>query len=601
MADLDGDGGEEILVPERTTQTLRIFTLSNAQPFTWKEHTIPLPPTIGKAKSVEVEYLNDDNIPDLILSTNTLGEHLSGLVWLDGQKLMTNPQSEDFISISGIHNAKYDKVELLDVDQDGDLDVLICEENFGTKSEGLGVIWYENPMNIQTVTHNQVSPIGPWQQAQRIREHILTPTFPNRTVNVLDLGAQRNESNSSHSAINQAIQNCHEAGGGTVLVPSGSYFLAGPIVLKSNINLHLEAGAQLFFSTEPEDFLPVVVSRWEGSELMNYSPFIYARGQENIAITGKGIIDGQASTENWWRWNGKEQYGWEVGMPTQKADQELLRSMTNEGISVEQRVFGKGHYLRPNLIQFIGCHNVWIKGVTIQNAPMWLLNPVLCVNVRIENVSFKGLGPNSDGIDPESCHGVLIQDCDFNTGDDCIAIKAGRDADGRTVGVPSDYIFIRNCNMRSQRSVMAIGSEMSGGVSHVFMENCTVISKGTSRRLLRIKSSPQRGGYVSHIYIRNLDASQAQFTEGGIFLDMRYGNQQGTFIPRYSHFTIENVKMGPVGGYSIKTRLLEQSPLENLTLRNIYIEQAETLPQFSHVNNLKLDRVFVNGQEVKTE
>lgn len=211
----------------------------------------------------------------------------------------------------------------------------------------------------------------------------------------------------------------------------------GAIHLKSNVDLHLAADATIKFSPDPKQYLPLVFTRWEGTELMNYSPFIYAFEQENIAVTGEGTLDGQAGLEHWWRWNGRKNWGWKEGEPSAAKARNLLHEMAENGTPVSEREFGEGSYLRPQFIQPYRCKNVLIEGITIKNSPMWEVHPVLCTNVTVRKLTINSTGPNNDGCDPESCADVLIEDCSFNTGDDCIAIKSGRNADGRRLHAPS--------------------------------------------------------------------------------------------------------------------------------------------------------------------
>ncbi len=204
-------------------------------------------------------------------------------------------------------------------------------------------------------------------------------------------------------------------------------FQTGAIHLKSNVNLHLAEGATLKFSADPAKYLPVVYTRFEGTECMNYSPLIYAFEQENIAVTGRGVLDGSASNDNWWKWARRGPSG---GDPPARADITNLRDMAERGVPVKERVFGAGHYLRNSFIQPYRSKNILIEGVRIINSPMWEIHPVLSTNVTVRGVTVDTHGPNNDGCNPESSRDVLIEDCVFDTGDDCIAIKSGRDADG---------------------------------------------------------------------------------------------------------------------------------------------------------------------------
>ena len=208
---------------------------------------------------------------------------------------------------------------------------------------------------------------------------------------------------------------------------------------------------------------PLVFAHYEGSKLYNWSPFIYAYQQENIAVTGKGTLDGQADKDTWWNWSRKYNEDGTTSNPS-SADAKLLRKMTDDGVPAEERVFGEGHFLRPNFYQPIECENVLIEGVTILNSPMWELNPVLCTNFTARGVHIDTHGYNNDGCDPENCNYVLIEDCYFNTGDDCIAVKAGRNRDGRELGeagFPTQNLIIRNNIFADGHGGIACGSEMS--------------------------------------------------------------------------------------------------------------------------------------------
>jgi polygalacturonase len=249
----------------------------------------------------------------------------------------------------------------------------------------------------------QTPAADPWQETSAILARIKEPAFPNRDFDV-----------SRYNSINDAITACNRAGGGRVVVPAGIRTV-DPIRLRSRVNLHLSAGAVLKFTTDPKRYLPVVFTRWEGTELMNYSPFIYAFDEQDIAITGPGTLDGQAGATQWWDWTRQ----------AATARRRLMDFGAN-GTPVAERVFGDGSFLRPNFIQPYRCRNVWIEGITIVNSPMWEIHPVLCTNVIVRRVSVNSHGPNNDGCNPESCRDVLIDSCSFDTGDDCIALKSGR-------------------------------------------------------------------------------------------------------------------------------------------------------------------------------
>src|SRR6266498_2311877 len=277
---------------------------------------------------------------------------------------------------------------------------------------------------------------GPWDEVPRILRRIRPPVFAGRTFHITRFGAVGDGTTDCTEAFRQAIAACHDAGGGRVLVPPGA-FLTGAIHLRSDVNLHVTEGATIRFSPDPASYLPVVLTRWEGTECYNYSPFVYAYGQRNVAITGPGTLDGRARLGPWESWYAR-------GGP-QGADQRLLREMGSLGVPVAERQFGPGHFLRPNMIQLYRCENVLIKDVTIIDPPMWTIHPVLSTNVTVRDVTVHSFLFNTDGCDPECCTDVLIAGCRFNTNDDCVAVKAGRDEDGHRVGVPSTNIVVEGC------------------------------------------------------------------------------------------------------------------------------------------------------------
>jgi len=345
-----------------------------------------------------------------------------------------------------------------------------------------------------------------WAQAPVIVSRIRPPVFPDRDFDVTGHGAAGDGVTDSTEAFRRAIAACNRAGGGRVVVPAGN-FLTGAVHLKSHVNLHISAGATVRFSQDPGKYLPIVLTRWEGVECLNYSPFIYAYEQEDIAITGTGILDGQADCQHWWPWKGRTDCGWKKGDPSQEKARQRLMEMGEKDVPVEQRSFGEGHYLRPQFIQPYKCRNVLIEGVTVKDSPMYEIHPVLSRNVTVRQVTVVSHGPNNDGCDPESCADVLIKDCLFDTGDDCIALKSGRNRDGRRVGVPCENIVIQGCVMKDGHGGVTIGSETSGGVRNVFAEDCRMDSPNLDRAL-RIKTNSVRGGVIERIYLRDVKVGQ---------------------------------------------------------------------------------------------
>jgi polygalacturonase len=317
--------------------------------------------------------------------------------------------------------------------------------------------------------------------------NLARPEFPARSFDVRDYGADEKGVALSTQAFRDAVKAAVSAGGGTVLVPKGNY-LTGPIHLGSNVNLHLAEGAVLAFSQNFADYLPVVFTRWEGLEVYNYSPLIYAKDCQNVAVTGSGKLDGRGAA--WWPWK-----------KTQKEAAKRLYELASRGVPPAERIFGTEGGLRPSFIQTVNCKNVLIEGVTITNGPMWTIHPVYSENVIVRRVRVQTEGPNNDGFNPDSTRNVLIEDSFFSTGDDCVVIKAGLNEDGWRVGKPSENIVVRRLRGELGHGGVVIGSEMSGGVRNVAVEDCDFT--GTDRGL-RIKSMRGRGGFVENIYYNNV-------------------------------------------------------------------------------------------------
>jgi unsaturated rhamnogalacturonyl hydrolase len=375
-----------------------------------------------------------------------------------------------------------------------------------------------------------------WESVPGILARIKAPEFPARDFVITDYGAIAGESNDCTVAIAKAIDACHAAGGGRVVVPTG-VFVTGAVHLKSHVNLHLADDATLKFSTDPAKYLPVVFTRYEGVEVMNYSPFIYAFEQENIAVTGKGTLDGSASDANWWAWARR---GANREPAPGRRSAALLNDMGERGTPVKERVFGEGQFLRPNFIQPYRCNNVLIEGVTIHNSPMWEINPVLCTNVTVRGVNILSHGPNNDGCDPESSYDVLIENCVFDTGDDCIAIKSGRNNDGRRVNVAAENIIVRNCTMKDGHGGVVMGSEISGHCRNVFVENCKMDSPNLDRAL-RFKDNARRGGIIENVFMRNCEVGRVR--EAVLTIDFMYEEgTNGMYRPIVRNVALENVK-----------------------------------------------------------
>src|SRR5918993_2033214 len=440
-------------------------------------------------------------------------------------------------------------------------------------------------------TRNVGRAVG-WETVPSILARIRPPRFPARDFGITDHGARGDGRTDNPEASRKAVAACNKAGGGRVVVPAGA-FLTGPIHLKSNVNLHVSEGATVRFSQDTKKYLPLVFSRWEGMELMNYSPFIYAFEQKDIAVTGTGTLDGQGDHEHWWPWKGQERHGWKRGEPDQKKARKTLEEMTERGTPVQERVFGEGHYLRPQFIQPYRCQNVLIEGVTIRNSPMWEINPVLCTNVTVRKVHIATHGPNNDGCDPESCRDVLIEGCFFDTGDDCIAVKSGRNADGRRLGVPTENIIIRDCVMKEGHGGITVGSEISGGVRNLFAENCRLDSPNLDHAL-RVKNNAMRGGLLENLHFRNIEVGQV--AHAVITIDFNYEEgAKGGFTPVVRDYTVDQLR-STKSKHALDVQGLSLAPIINLRLTNCTFENVADGSIVKNVKDLTHNNVRINGK-----
>jgi polygalacturonase len=431
----------------------------------------------------------------------------------------------------------------------------------------------------------------PWAAVPALLKRIQAPTFPNRDFDIARFGAKSDGKTDASDAFRRAIDEAAKAGGGRVIVPEGVW-LTGAIHLKSNVNLHVVKGATIRFNPDPKLY-PIVLTRFEGLECMNYSPFIYAIDQRNIAITGGGMLDGHASCDHWWAWSGKRNCGASPG--DQRKARAALLDMAERGVPVEQRVFGEGGWLRPMFVQPYRCANVLIEGVTIANSPMYEMHPVLCRNVTVRGVTVSSHGPNNDGCDPESSADVLIDGCTFDTGDDCIAIKSGRNADGRRLHTPSENIVIQNCTMKDGHGGVTLGSECTGGIRNVYARGCRMDSPSLDR-VLRFKDNAMRGGAIEHIYMRDIDAGQV--AGPAIEVDLQYEEgANGPFPPLVRDVEVVNLKVRKCRA-AISIRGYKSAPVRDIRLQDCTFEQAAQPNVIENVEGLKLENVSVNGKKL---
>jgi polygalacturonase len=414
------------------------------------------------------------------------------------------------------------------------------------------------------------------------------PVFNNQTFDIRDYGAQSNDSAFLNTdAIKKAITACNQAGGGKVLVSSGIWH-TGPIHLQSNVNLHLEEGAELRFSKNFEDYLPVVLIQRGGFFCYNYSPPMYARNCENIAITGTGILNGQGQA--WWPWKQRQ-----PGMVQ-------LFEMGKKRVPVEQRVFGTVEAgVRPPFIQFLECKNVYLQGVTVIDGPSWNVHPVFCENVIIREIRVVAHGPNNDGINPDGCKNVLIEDCFLDAGDDALTMKSGRDEEAWEIGRPLENVVIRQCTVKKGNGGFVIGTEMSAGVRNILVEDCHF--DGTSRGL-RFKSRVGRGGIVENIWIRNITMKNIRneaiifnllYDSEPIEKNMNYQSRHNELAnaPTFRNFHIENVTCESAGT-AIKLAGLPGNFLRELTFKNISIKAENGLIS-QDVHDLTMEEVYITG------
>lgn len=431
------------------------------------------------------------------------------------------------------------------------------------------------------------APDSGWSQLPVILKNIQRPTFPGRDFDITQFGAIGDGKTDCTDAIRKAIEQCHTAGGGRVLVPGDGTYYTGPIHLKSQVNLHVAKGATLLFSDRFTDYLPPVLVRWEGEECYSLSPLIYADGCENIAITGQGTLNGNGKT--WWTWRKGESDPY-------RTSNNIKKEWSQSHKPVAERVLAKKDFhWCPTFIGPYNCKNVLLEGLTIIDGPFWNVHPVYCQNVIVRDLTIKNHGPNGDGCNPDSCRYVLIEGCLFDTGDDCIAIKSGKNNDGRRVNRPSEYIIVRNCAMKDGHGGVVMGSEMTGGVRHVYAENCVMDSPNLDRAL-RIKTNSVRGGTVENVYMRNVKVGEVA---GAVFrVNFQYGEKDtGSFTPAVRNVQLENVTCQK-SKYGLRIDAYERSPVSGITLKNCNFKNVKQGSVLNHAGRLKVDNVIINGKRV---
>lgn len=437
---------------------------------------------------------------------------------------------------------------------------------------------------------------------KRIEQSIQLPKIAERQFLITSFGAKTTATAAQNQkAINRVISLVSKKGGGKVIIPKGTWN-TGAIELKSHVNLVLEEGATLHFAFEPKLY-PLVRTSWEGLACWNYSPCIYAYKATDIAITGKGTIDGGGNNDTFWQWNGSPRFGYKEGVT--KESQKLgsrskLLKMAEDGVPFDERKFGMGYGLRPQLVNMVHCERILIKDVKMINSPFWVIHPLLSKNITVDGVYVWNEGPNGDGCDPEACENVLIQNCVFHTGDDCIAIKSGRNNDGRLWNQPSKNIIIRNCKMEDGHGGVVIGSEISGGCENVYAENC-VMDSPHLERILRIKTNNCRGGHVQNINMRNVVVGQCK--EAVVKINLDYERKEicyRGFEPIVNNVNVENVTCQK-SDYGVL--IIGRDSLENvydINIKNCKFDGVvkEPVKITGKTRNVKFDDLVINGSLV---
>ena len=452
-----------------------------------------------------------------------------------------------------------------------------------------------------------------WDEAKyrQIEQSIREPQFADRAFPITKYGANTEApAAKNQKAIQKAIDQCSKKGGGRVIVPAGQKYLTAAIQLKDGVNLVVEEGAVLEFVFEPELY-PIVETSWEGLECFNLSPCVYAFKAKDIAITGKGTIDGGGSNDTWWPWNGNPHYGWKEGIISQRAGSRarLLKNgedgvpMYNEkGERTPERCFGPQDGLRPQLVSFNKCEGILLEDVTLLRSPFWVIHPLHSTDITVRRVKMINDGPNGDGCDPECCDRVLIEDCFFNTGDDCIAIKSGRNRDGRERNMASKNIIIRNCEMKNGHGGVVIGSEISGGCQNVFAHDC-VMDSPELERVLRIKTNSCRGGIIENINMKDVKVGVCKESVLKINLDYEHNE----VCCRGNYPTVRNIYMENVTSEQSKygvqiIGLDEDTYVYDVNVKNCKFNGVQSGNfKSGKTRNISFDNLFINGSLVLDE
>ncbi len=441
---------------------------------------------------------------------------------------------------------------------------------------------------------------------------VTEPEFKDTIYNVTDFGAVGDGFTNNTKAINDAVTYCSENGGGIVTIPRGIFF-TGPITLKSDVNLHLQSGAVLLFSSKVDDY-PLTMVNYEGSQAYRCTSPINAKGAKNIAITGKGVISGTGDpwrpvkkfkvTDRRWKKLissggsinvlGEGEETWWPTKNAMKGYEEL--SSYSEKLKDYDICYQYRDFLRPCLVYFEDCHNILLKNVSFKNSPAWSIHPFMCDNITIMdiNVTNSDTAQNSDGIDIDCCHNVKIIDSSFDVGDDGICMKSGKNAEGRERGISTYNVYVYNCTVYHGHGGFVLGSEMSGGLHDIEINECTFISTDCG---IKLKSCVGRGGVIKDIYIHDINMmhipKEAIVFTTGYDIDSHAGQQvEPEEIPEFKSIIMEDVTCTH-SGTALHICGLPEKPIKNVTLKNIRIAAKNTEKEYFNTENIVEENVVI--------
>ncbi len=407
--------------------------------------------------------------------------------------------------------------------------------------------------------------------------------FPDRDFPITKYGAKPGDVKATTAAFAKAMAACNKAGGGRVVVPAGEW-LTGPVHFRSGCNLYLSEGARLVFDDDLSLYYPAVQASWEGAECMNISPLLYAFECENIGISGPGML---APEMDFWR-------TWFNQPESHLQATRQLYAMCSTQVPVEYRHMEReGVQMRPHLIHFNRCTNVQLDGFKIRESPFWTIHLFMCKDVWAHGLDVYAHGHNNDGIDLEMTQHAVVEDCTFDQGDDAVVLKAGRNQDGWALGMPTQDIVVRNCNVVQGHCLLGIGSEMSGGIRRVYMHDCH--SSDQVYRLFYIKTNHRRGGFIEDVTVENVSATK-MLRVFEIDTDVLYQWRDivptfETKITRIRNITIRNAEATQSEAV-YQLRGDNREPIEGVVIENVHVGRLTDFEnQVENVRDLKVSNV----------